>query len=92
MPIATEHGLQLKHPTELAKFEHAGVRFVRETAEWQSAVYTATDRAGRTYTVTTGGTKRYPWRVVDATGNVDRAKTLLGAAEWIAKLERVPVI
>jgi hypothetical protein len=87
MPVQTAHGLQLEHPTELTEFRHAAVHFVRQSETWQPGVYKATDDRGREYTVTTeGGTKRYPVRIVDEFGNVDRAKTLILAAEWIARL------
>ncbi len=81
----TVNSLALEHPKELSEFTRHGVTFVRESAVWAPAVYTATDRFGQTWRVTSQGTKRNPWTITTPDGDVFRARTLVLAALWISR-------
>jgi hypothetical protein len=55
----------LAHHRDYIEFTHAGVHFFRTTKLHERGVYKVTvKRSGRTYLVTGGHSRRFPWRAI----------------------------
>lgn len=83
-------GVMTLESSDLLDFTYRGVRFIRQTQLHERGYYLASVvRTHRTYAVTGGHSKRFPWRVVDAQGedvmdgSTGGYTTLLHAAEGI---------
>lgn len=88
----------LSAPADYLAFRHAGVHFVRTSRLHERGVYRATvETSGRTYLVTGGWSKRYPWRAVADRGvaiahhnnfrDAGGYANLIEAAEGIARFD-----
>lgn len=72
------HRTTLEGRDDYREFTRAGVQFFRTTPLHERGVYRVTvTKSGRTYLVTGGHTKRYPWRAV-----ADRGVAIGGHANW----------
>lgn len=63
------YGAVTLESSDLREFTHRGVQFFRTTGLHERGVYKVTvKRTGRTYLVTGGHSKRYPWRAIADVG------------------------
>lgn len=91
---------KLQHPQDYLAFRHHGVHMVRTSGLHERGVYRATvERSGRTYVVTGGHSKRYPWLVIADRGvhiahnrnfrNAGNYSNLIDVAEGIAHWDKI---